>query len=231
MTEYETSHELQVALQPPYLRRPWGERWGTADGVLKTALGELATDATKCGIVTEAPADALMWLGLERDIERGPGESVDSYRARLQNAWNDWQKAGCDAGVIGALEVLGLHPAIKRDRQWWHDNNVPGTIWARMWVILVDPPWGLIEDYTALAAKYATYGDWGAAGVGFGVEAPLVEIERIRRVIHKWTSSHVLVVNTIVIARGRVFGFPEAATYSALPAGTYDSYVAYWDGF
>ena len=234
MTDFETSHELQVALQPPYLQRLWGERWGTCVGVVTSALCELAVAGVKCSIVSTAPADALPYIGEERGgIDRAPSESTAAYRARLQNAWNDWKKADSDPGVIGALAVSGYTVAIKRDRQWVHDDNPPGTIWARMWIIIVDPPasWAIVEDYTALAAKYPTYADWAAARVGWGLEAPLDEIARITRVAQKWTGSHSLVVNIIVIARGRVFGYPDVATYSALPAGTYASYVAYWDGF
>lgn len=233
MTDYETSHEYQVALQPPYLRRTWGERWGTAVGLATSALTELATEATKASILTEAPDDALPYIGEERGgIERGPSESLDDYRARLLNAWNDWRTADSDAGVIGALGVLGYRVAIKRDRQWVHDASPPGAIWARQWIILVDPPaWPIVETWTDLAAKYPTYGAWAAARVGWGLEAPLDEIARITRVSHKWTGSHTLVVNIIVIARGRVYGYPDVATYSSLPAGTYASYVAYWEGF
>jgi len=233
MTDFETSHELQVALQPTFLQRKWGSRWATAVGLTTSALCELAVDAAKCSIVRVAPADALPYIGEERGgIERTPSESTSDYRARLENAWNDWPKAGTDAGVIGALKVLGYTAAIKRDRQWVHDASPPGTIWGRMWIILVDPPaWPIIESYADLVAKYPTYAAWAAARVGWGLEAPMDEIARITRVAKKWTSSHALVVNIIVIARGRVFGYPDAATYSDLPAGTYDSYCAYWDGF
>lgn len=234
MSAVETSHELQVALQAPYLKKTWGERWDTATGLVTSALCELAVASAKCSIVRVAPADALPYIGEERGgIERAPSESVEDYRARLVNAWADWKKADSDPGVVGALGVLGYNVAIKRDRQWVHDASPPGAIWARMWIILVDPlpAWPIVETWADMAAKYPTYADWAAARVGWGLEAPLDEIARITRIALKWTGSHTLVVNIIVIARGRVFGYPDAAMYSDLPAGTYDSYVAYWDGF
>ncbi len=228
----ETSEEYVQELQPPPLKRKWGLRWGGAVGLVLDGISELATAAVKASVVDQAPSDALLWIGWERDLERGPAESSLRYRARLKSAWNDWPWAGTDKGVLGALSVLGYSAAERRDRQWWHDDLVPGTVWARNWVVVYDPPaaWPIVETWADLAAKYPTWADWSAARVAWGLEAPLDEVAHITRTVAKWTSSHALVVNIIVVARGRVFGYPDVATYSALPAGTYASYVAYWDG-
>lgn len=224
--------EYQLELMPSsWLRGPFGASWATSFGAVKHKVHVLAAEATKAGIIREAPPDALIHKGRERDLERMPGESDATYAARLEDAWNAYEKSATDLGIIDAIKLLGLTAHIRRDRQWKHDDTVPGTIWARMWIIIVDPPWPFIEDFTALAAKYPTMADWAAAKVGFGVEAPLDTIAQITRIAKKWTSADVLVVNIIVIARGRVMGFPVVADFTALPADTLDSYVAYWDGY
>ena len=52
-----------------------------------------------------APSDALPWLAIDRQIDRGPNEGETSYRARLK-LWLDlWRHAGSAQSVITALEV------------------------------------------------------------------------------------------------------------------------------
>lgn len=253
LLEPSTYSDYQFALQPPHLSGPWGEKWARSFGLLKDGLSRSFVYAVKARFVSVCPEDGLAYIGWERDLERGPSESASSYRIRLKNAWVDYEWMGTDKGIADNLAVLGITATIVRDRgKSWirdtslpylgsyvslgataftHDSNDPGDVWGRMWIIITDPPWSRIESYTDLAALYPTWGDWSAAGIGWGLTASLDEIGRIRRIAKKWTGSHALVVNIIVISRGRVFGFPLVADYSSLPSDTFDSYVAYWEGF
>lgn len=256
--EPTTFKGYQAALHPTHLAGPWGIAWGQSLGTVKDGVRASFAYAVKAHFITVCPTDGLPAIGYERGLERGPSESTPTYRLRLQGAWEAWTWGGTDKGIVDQLAILGYTAHVIRDRGYaWTDTGTviggvaapgtPGTwtkvtlpgwshdalspIWGRMWIVLTDVPWTFLETYTAVAAAYATYALWAAAGTGYGFSALLTEIATITRIARKWTGSHALVVNIIVIGRGMIYGFPAIASYTALPADFLDSYIGYWDGF
>lgn len=51
---------------------------------------------------------ALDVVGGQYKLERFPGESFATYRARLLEAWDTWAAAGTRAGIIGSLNAFGI---------------------------------------------------------------------------------------------------------------------------
>ncbi len=79
---------------------PVGAAEAKANGTLVDAEVSLIKEAIKARMPTKGPADALPFIGGDRQLEAGPAETTDNFRVRLRTAWDDWARAG------GALELL-----------------------------------------------------------------------------------------------------------------------------
>lgn len=216
--------DFQPRSYPPWLQHPKGYAWGRAFGMMKDAIADGAMAAVRARIVMLAPDDGLAYLGADLQIERGPGESADSYRARLQRAIPAWEKAGSDAGVVEQLAAIGLTARVKRNNQWDWDGH-PGNVapwWARMWVIIDRPnPFGP----PLVCGGGAVCGDGSLCGMT-DVSADLVAL--IRRIVKKWTSSHARVVNVIVMTSD---GWLCGDGHTCGSGGTCGGSAAYLEGW
>ena len=106
------------------------------------------------------------------------------------------------SGPIDQLAAMGLTVRAKRNNQWDWDGH-PGNVapwWARMWLI-VDPP--NTFGPALICGGSAIAGDGSLCGMT-GVTDAMVQ--QIRRLALKWTSSHVLLVNEIVVISGAICG-------------------------
>ncbi len=80
-------------------------------------VGDVCADmllrAAMSGMVTTpyCTEDVLALCGRERKLPRYPGELIDQYRARVYGAWDAWEFAGADAGIIGQMRAAGYAPA------------------------------------------------------------------------------------------------------------------------
>lgn len=179
-----------------------------------------AKDAAFCALPLFCPDDALEYHARNRGIERWPGESLDSWRARIVSAPRDLVWVGTDYGVYSALASIGLTCVIVRDSgrvydgtsytacPWEHDGT---DQWARQWVIVTGHPWTL--EYVSRAdinASYSTAALYGATGKTAGISASLVELDVLRRIVRKWSAA-VVETRVLVVMRGRVWGYPSGA--------------------
>lgn len=105
-------------LGPNWMHGPVGNAyWGSIGKVLDTQL-ERAKIALRCHYPAEASAmgmeDALEEIAYDRMLPRGasfPGESdesLDTWAARLKDAWNRWKLAGHAKGLLLELKVQGF---------------------------------------------------------------------------------------------------------------------------
>lgn len=194
-------HVYQPALLPPLLQEMNAARWSTALGLTKDAVATAVTRASLAHMVKYAPADALPLHGWERRIDRGPGETDESYRNRLSRAFTLHRLGDSDLGVVTAFAALGLTVRIRRNNQWNYDGH-PGNVvgyWARMWIV-IDPPHPL-----GLPAQWGGGFRWGG-GTPWGVSGPAPLIALITRLATKWTGSHVQVVKILVRLNGFAWG-------------------------
>lgn len=199
MSALDDADPTRFRVYQPGLLPPWmdeaGRDWATAQGLLKDALLEAVTAAVAARRASDCPEDALPRLGEDSQIERMPGESSASYRARLRERFPTWQASGTDLGVLLQLEAAGLSVRAKRNNQWDWDGH-PGNVapwWARMWLI-VDRPNSFGPPL--VCGGGAVCGDGSICGMTGG---SLELVAAIRRLAKKWTSSHVLLVNVIVM--------------------------------
>lgn len=188
-------------LPAPWLRSPHGIAWATATGVVHQRVQDLAVDAVKAGMLRHAPADGLHLKGIERDLERYPGQDEATYRAVLDGSWEAHDDAGSDRAIVDQFERNGWWARIKRNTSWDWDGH-PGKVaiyWARMWVI-VDPP----HDFGAAPICGALTSIAGQVLCGMSslsgrpIAALRADVERMRRIVRKWKGSHARVVDIII---------------------------------
>lgn len=74
-----------------------------AQGTVYDGQVALVKEAVQARFPDDAPSDALPYIGADRQIIRGFSESEDDYRARLKNAWAQWELAGCWSEVLFQL--------------------------------------------------------------------------------------------------------------------------------
>lgn len=195
-------------------------------------LVERAKAAAKADLPSEAPDDALEYIGEDRVIERMPLEDLDVYRARLAGAWEAWSWACTWRGIASPIILAGLGaPTLLTQRQlprpprpeWWSRFTVLFTgrfVWDG----------GLTWD--------------GEAAWDSRVVAPIETMDidaardRLRHLIRPWKSAHDRVTSAI-IARGAWLwddgeawesagAVWDAAVVTEIAAPTWDS-PARWD--
>lgn len=167
------------------------------------------------------PADALPLLGSERLIERYPADTDETYKARLQDAWNIWEEAGTQAGIRRQLEAFGLSDIEFRSNTDWNWDNQPDNK-SRFWVIL--------NKSGHSFEKGRTWGDGSVwdGGWTWGSTATFDEVSTIRRIIRKFKPGHDICLHIVVVL--------DEAVWVPEPDGTWDKWqnrntgAVYWDG-
>lgn len=194
---------------PPWLRRAVGAGFLAALGETKDELVARAKEAIKARFIGIAPADSLGVHGLDSQMERGPAETDDAFRARLLDRWNHHTWRGLEEGVEDALRTYGLTDArmyTRRDSDPFDDNT---HWWSRFWIFVYSPPWTnrdageeVLADEEALA----------------GTTMTLSELRTLRRIIHAARSGHELGVELVLIYDDFVAG-PEMLASDDARAG------------
>lgn len=106
----ESYRDYLVQLAPPFLRGPNGTAYLEAHGEqIDEVLSDVKT-AVKQRMPTECEADALPYIGSERQIDRGPNDTDETYAERLRRAWERWAIAGSPTGILLALYDQGYTP-------------------------------------------------------------------------------------------------------------------------
>ena len=97
-------------------------------GAMKEELKSRLKQAVKCRMPLLAPPDALQYLGIERGITRGGGESNAAYAARVQRAWDSWQWAGSAFGVLSQLWAIGYTSTVILSRGTLYSLDALGQL-------------------------------------------------------------------------------------------------------
>ncbi len=101
-----------TGLVPRWMRSPWSLRFVETLGVVADAYDEVAKLAVKASMPGIAPVDAQDEIGEERQIERSPLDTPDSYGAALVAAWEFWSVAGTKDSLSAELERQGFAGAV-----------------------------------------------------------------------------------------------------------------------
>ena len=184
----QSLRDLWYSYSPTYLQGYAGQRYGYTLAVMWDALGDAMAYAVRARFPDCCPSDALPYLAIDRQIDRGPNEAEASYRARLK-LWLDlWRHAGSARSVITALEVwfggtyeietvaqsqaVGTawdvynpatqqiaHQLVSPANWTWDDTNVA----PRAWVIVQG------GGYSPTTEAYGSGSTWGNGEV-FGIK-------------------------------------------------------------
>ena len=186
----------QADLTP--LQGRWGRAWALSVGASKDVTVERARQAVLAGAVTRAPTDALPLLGADVVLEQLPAEPNDSYRARIQAAWETWSFAGTRTALITVANQLGAsdggtpprlataHELGRVPWAWWFLFIVPVVIPARR-------KWGAPET-------------WGA-GV-WGSDHDRATVRAVRRLLRRFSNARDRGTAVILRSSPGVWGAP-----------------------
>lgn len=150
----DTFESYQRDTHPPGHRGTWGLRWGAAVGRQKDTTVTRARDAVLAGFPGRAPLDALDLHLADAALERLPGETTASIRARVRQAWAFWPTAGRFDGLTVALTLLGFPTfEVRTAAQFGR------TPWAQWYAITYG--YGLARRQWGAPAKWGE-GVWGS---------------------------------------------------------------------
>lgn len=100
--------EWMDSIQVPWLTgNPVGKAYNVVFGTMLNQQVDLFRQAVKARMPGLAPEDALPYIGEERNLMRGPDETTDHFRERLQKIWNIAPFYGTAVGMLLQLAYQG----------------------------------------------------------------------------------------------------------------------------
>lgn len=185
----------RARLSPPWLQAERGAAFQDALGSVQDELIEAAKTAALVGHPEHAPADALGLIGDERQVERGPDDSDESYRERLRIAYETWRWAGTRRGLLTALnESAGLSTVDVITNRDWQPAPPDGDTakWARFHLVIAQPH--VFDDDGLWADDSYWFDDDGL----WGTTASEADVARIHRLISAWKPGNARCLGIVV---------------------------------
>lgn len=215
---------------PSWLKNTAGQDWQGAHGRFNDALVAQWREAVKASFPTEAPADALPYLGSEIGIPRSPADTDATYAIKLRRAWEMWPFAGTPLGLLLAFEAAGYSAGqVVLVQQEAHgfmlngdttldpgDRLVTYNLLSGRWIfgggtILWNRFGVLFPEYSNLPTGWAA----GAASPPTTVTTPtLNEVNGLIRLVNKWRRSASLFQWIRVCTSGRLWGWPTTLDWA-----------------
>lgn len=156
-------------------------------------------DAVKAAIraadITTADEYALALLGEERNLQRVPGEDVETWRNYIMNAPQTWQDAGTLGNLKRQLERLNIGNI--GIYEW---GNSDPTRWAEFSVYI-------FADDPVTVNKWGTDQDWGDDGV-WGWDGDPNVTRSLISLIRKWKPAKSK-LRTLVFSTGPIWGVED----------------------
>jgi hypothetical protein len=175
------------------------------------AGAEVLTQGLQARFPGRGTPTALKYIGRDRGIRRGPGESDEAFAARLLTWLDDWRIAGSALSLLRQLHgFLSPNPPLLRlvtNSGVWYTMDPNGTFsihhaspnnwnwdgetngnheaeWARFWLVI----------YSA-SAPWSPAGNWGgegrwAGGQLWGFTGTPAEIEGFKAIVSDWRAAH-----------------------------------------
>jgi hypothetical protein len=202
-----TWREYAELIGPPWSKRYWGQRfWLGLLGYIGDLVAEAGAQAVRAHMLREdsSPGDALPPIGNERQMPRYPAETNANYRARLIDAWDAWQGAGTNPGIVSQYNAYGLSNVVVRSFHdgWGFENPPVMSRWSRFVVIIEQPhPWSTSYTYGS-GILYGT-------PITFGSTATPDEAETVKAIALKWKPAHSINPYVLVVLEHEYYGDPD----------------------
>lgn len=243
MAEFTVFRDSVKRVSPPWLQDHWGYRFMYTLAIQIDATAE----ALRQGVLARMPGfgtvEALPYIGNDKQILRGPGESNESFIARVQATLTTWKIAGNALSVISQL-VGYISPEVARIRYvvtGLDENNNAVADWITVeagsvtfyranpsnwdwdgaannfrWWLIVYPGYGVFDNRKTWGDGHF-YGDgtvWGFVG--------LESIANdFRSMIKKWKCAGTQCLYVILAADNADFD-PTGSPGFPLPDGDWD---------
>jgi hypothetical protein len=203
----------------PWLSRPFGAAWVEAQAIVHDVTVDGAREAAKARFVGIAPSDALPHHADERALEQGAGETEESWRSRLLDAWEAWPWAGTERGVVDALELF-YDPATVYEALDWYPGD---AAWARFWVVL-----GAGGHPFGPAKKIGLTTPWKVGdGTIVGLSgATTDDVARLRRTIKLWKPGNTRCVEIIAQNGAAIIGTGWKVGDGTVVGGTSSAHIS-----
>jgi len=222
------------SMAPAWLREGEGGQVLFSLGYLMDGFVERLREGVHARFPSDAPADALAYLGRDRRIRRGLSESDASYRVRLIRYLDDLRVLGNPYALMTQLRAfLGADLAMRTvdNNGTWFSIEADGTrsvelgagnwdwdgsaaSWSRFWVIIYPNGfWSTI-----------TWGDpaltWGKPDLTWGSTATPDQVKGVRELVAEWKPAGTRCVNIIIAFDNASFD-PTDPPGAPLPDGTW----------
>lgn len=240
MAEFTVFRDSVKNVCPPWLQGYWGYRFMYSIGIQLDAVAETLRQGVLARMPGYGTADALPYLGNDKQILRGANESEESFIARLQAAWTTWGTAGNAISVIKSLlgYVSPNTPVIRYVTEGLDELGNPIADWVTIEDGSVtfyraspsnwdwdggDPNWRfwIITYFTAgFTQKTWDDGHFYDDGTSWGCAEPSTVAEDIRSIVSKMKAAGSECVNIIVSWNISDFD-PTSAPGAPMPDGTW----------
>ena len=202
--------ESIVAISPPWLQGAVGGALQYTNGIALDALGNWMIEGVKASMPGIGTPDALVYLGRDRNIDRGPLETDAAYASRLSAAFDTWSTAGSPTTLLQQFRAY-FSPStatplrLVSNAATWHTINLTTSVVTRTptagnwtWDALASTAWfrgWLIIDSSAgpWTADYWSSTDssvWGDGGT-WGSSASYAEVSQMQSLLDKWRPANV----------------------------------------
>jgi hypothetical protein len=188
--------DFESELAPTWLQFPIGSAYLEAHGQAKDAQVDWVIDSILIRFAPYADSSALALIGVERNLKRYPGESLEAFRDRALNAFDFWSLAGTKTGLELALEQLGYTPTVI---EFGATNPLE---WDRFSVILRPGTkfYGTEKWGQPIGKK------WNSSGTKWGLGIREDETQRILGVIRSVKAAHSRFTQLSYVDRGQIWG-------------------------
>jgi len=154
------------------------------------------------------PADALAYVGGNKSIERYPGDTDATYKARTKQAFSSWEEAGTRHALLRELSAFGYPGALLYED--WEWSRPPQPWWSQFWVLFPDGTHSVAPS----TVQYGSGELYGPSGLMYGVTGiTAAELSGLRRIIKKWKRASSICRGLIFVTGGIVYG--QGITYGS----------------
>ncbi len=176
-----------AALRIP-IRGPFGQLVASTFGDVRDEEIELLRAALLARIPSRCPVDALGVVGQGLSIERYAADTDESYRARIDDPFDVWSKAGSPGGVIDQLVAFGL-PDVRIYMNFV--GHFSDGDWYSRFDLHLGPNYGGL-GWLPMTMPFTL-------GTGtLGSTATREQVKTVKRILHKWRSSHSYPVRVVL---------------------------------
>jgi hypothetical protein len=233
--------DLIRELSPPWLRRPWGERFLYAPALALDFVMDWALEGMQSRFPDDAADDALPFIGRDRTVRRGFNEPADIYRKRLKTAVDDHKTDGNPFTLLEAIRAYlfgyavrvryvndrgtwftinpdGSYEVVRKAFNWDWDGKYPTQAKTRFWIIIYPLASGVWETQ-------GQYGDgqrWGD-GRTWGTTATRDQVRSIQALVDDKKTAGSRCPYIIVAFDDASFD-PSASPGPPLPDGEYGTW-------